>query len=290
MIVPWWGFALGAAVFATLFSILEKKGVKKEHAMEYELTRTSFVALFSLFLIPWLSFSYGWKSILITYFVSFLAAIGILFRTKSIRHAEISEITPLLNLTPGFLAILAFFFLGEILNKFQILGIVLLIVGAYVLETDHNSLWKSFLKHLRSKYVDYVIFASFIFSVTALFNKFVLDYYLKAFDYMFLVWIFTSINFIIFSTIKYNGIKGMKHCLKISRWNVVLAGLFSFFSNLFTLIAMSFAYVALVVPIERLSGLFTTVIGGEMFHEHGVVKKSIACLVMIGGACLIILL
>jgi len=287
--IPWWAYALGAAIFATLFALFEKKGVKKEHAMEYELTRTTFAAIFSLFLIPFLAFNYSWKTILIIYFVALLASIGVLYRTKALRHSEISEVSPLLNLTPGFLAILAFLFLGEKLNKFQIIGLVILIIGSYVLETDHNSFWKSFLRHMKSRYVDYTIFAAFIFSITSLVDKYVLDTYMGPLDYMFLIWFFLALNFIIFSTIAHDGIKGIKHCLKIDGFNVIFAAFFSWIANLFTFIAMSFAYVSLVIPIRRLSSLFSTIIGGEMFHEKGIIKKSIACVIMIGGAILIIL-
>ena len=59
---------------------------------------------------------------------------------------QISEVAPLFNLTPGFLAILAFLFLGEILTRYQVGGLILLMLGSYVLETDHNSFFKSVVR------------------------------------------------------------------------------------------------------------------------------------------------
>jgi drug/metabolite transporter (DMT)-like permease len=287
---PWWVFALCSAVFSTIFTIMRKKWTKKEHALEFEVTRSTFMVLFSLFLIPFFSFKYTWQSILIIYFVSVVCAIGILLNAKSIRHMQISEVAPLFNLTPGFLAIMAFLFLGETLTKYQISGIILLIAGSYVLETDHNSFFKSALNHLKSKYVTYAITAAIIFGIGSLLEKLILNNYMNPYEYMFFIWFFIALNFIILSSIEFDGIKGIKHCIKITKFNVILTALFSFIANIFTLIAMSMAYVSLVIPIRRLSTLGSTLIGGEMFHEKGLVRKSVACLIMLVGACLIILL
>jgi len=46
--------------------------------------------------------------------------------------------------------------------------------------------------------------------------------------------------------------------------------------------------VSLVIPIKRMSTLISTVVGGELFGEEHLLRKSVACLVMIAGAYLII--
>jgi uncharacterized membrane protein len=51
--------------------------------------------------------------------------------------------------------------------------------------------------------------------------------------------------------------------------------------------ATALAAVGLVIAIKRSSALFTTVIGGELFKEKDLMRKSIACLIMIGGVFLI---
>tara|TARA_Y100000310_G_scaffold208059_1_gene208559 strand:- start:743 stop:1357 length:615 start_codon:yes stop_codon:yes gene_type:complete len=203
---------------------------------------------------------------------------------------QISEVAPLFNLTPGFLAVLAFLFLGETLTRFQVGGLVLLIVGSYVLETDHNSFFKSALKHFKSKYVTYAITAALIFSFCSLLDKFILNNYLNPYEYLILIWWFVAVNFLILSSLEFDGIKGIKHCIKITHFKVILTAFFSFIANLSAFIAMSTAYVSLVIPIRRLSTLGSTLIGGEMFHEKGLLRKSFACLIMVVGACLIILL
>lgn len=287
--LPWWVFAIGSAIFTTLFNIFRKRGTKREHAMEFELTRAVFVVIFSLFLIPFLTLKYSLVAVLLIYFVSLIATLGILLNAKAVRHMQISEVAPLFNLTPGFLAVLAFFFLGESLSKIQIGGLILLIFGSYVLETDHNSFFKSFVKHMRSKYVVYAITAALIFSITSLLDKYTVSNYVGPFEFFVLVWFFIAINFTIISSIQYDGLKGIKHCLKIAKYNVVLASFFSFIANALYFYSLSLAYISLVLPIKRLSTLLTTIIGGELFHEKAILRKSIACAIMVVGAVLVIL-
>ncbi len=287
--LPWWVFAFASAIFATFFTIFRKKGTLKENALEFELTRTIFNALFGLLLLPFLTFKYTLTSILIIYFTSILASIGILLASKSLRHSEISQVIPLHNITPGFLAVLAFLFLGETLTRNQIIGLIFLIIGAYVLETEHHNPLKSFLKHLRSRYVDYAIISAFIFSVTALLDKYVINLYTTPFDFLFLIWIFIAINFMIISFISHNGIKSIKNCLKTTKHIVVLTAFFSFLANASYLYALSLTYVSLVMPISKLSILISTIIGGEIFHEKGILKGAISSVIMIIGTILIII-
>lgn len=287
--LPWWFFAIGAAVFGAVREIFRKKGTQREHSMEFAVTRSTLAAIFGLLLIPFMTFKYDIRAVMIIYFVSILGSIGIYLTTKSLKHADISEVTPLHNLTPGFLAVLAFLLLGESLSLMQAAGIVLLVIGSYVLETDHRGFWISFVRHMKSRYVDYAIIASLIFAITALMEKYVINVYTLPFDFLFLLWIFISLNFIFISSIMHDGIFGIRHCLRLKFKEVTLTAFFSFLSNAFYVYALSLAYVSLVIPIRRLSTLITVIVGGELFHEDALLRKSIACAIMILGACFIIL-
>ena len=53
--------------------------------------------------------------------------------------------------------------------------------------------------------------------------------------------------------------------------------------------AMSLMYVALVLGVKRLYILIATIIGGELFHDSRILRKSIAAIIMVGGAILLAL-
>ena len=53
--------------------------------------------------------------------------------------------------------------------------------------------------------------------------------------------------------------------------------------------AIQLAFAGLVIAVKRMSAFFVVLIGGELFHEKNLLRKSIACLIMLAGAGLIVL-
>jgi hypothetical protein len=81
------------------------------------------------------------------------------------------------------------------------------------------------------------------------------------------------------------------YVLKTNGWLVILVVITTLISNItyFTVLAMPTTYLALIIALRRLGSLFTTIIGGEIFHESRLLVKSIACLIMLSGVYFIIL-
>ena len=288
---PWYVFAIISAFLAAGSLIFRKEGLFKVHAMEFATTRTFVCAVCSLILLPFVITQFSLIEIGLIYVVSLLSTAGITFMSKSLKHMEISTAVPLLNLMPAFLVIWSFIFLSESLSLYHLIGIALLIFGTYVLEIDdkfHNFL-KPFREMKNSKYFHYVLFAVIFFSFSALLDKVLLNKYTTPMRFLALVWIFIAINFLIMHFFKYDGWKGVVHTFKKTKLLVVFAGVFAFFSTFFYYQAAAVAFIALVIPIKRMSTLITTIVGGELLHDHHLVHRIIACVIMVGGAILIIL-
>ena len=289
--IPWYVFALISAFLSAASLIFRKEGLLKVHAMEFATSRTFVCALCSLVLLPFVITKYSLAEIGMIYLVALLATAGISYASKSIKHLEISIAVPLLNLMPAFLVLWSFLFLSESLNLYHLLGIGLLIFGTYVIEMNgkiHHFL-RPFKEMWKSKYFHYILFAVVFFSFSALLDRIVLLKYSTPLRFLALVWIFIAINFLVMHSLRYDGWKGVIHSFKKTKFLVVLAGVFAFLSALFYYQAATVAFIALVVPIKRVSTLITTIVGGEMFHDHHLLHKIIACLVMVVGAVMVIL-
>ena len=87
----------------------------------------------------------------------------------------------------------------------------------------------------------------------------------------------------------YDGFQGMRLSLKESGWWILLVAGLTFGYRFFQMEAVSMAYVALVSAIKRSSALFSTFIGGELFKEQNLFRKSVACLIIIAGVLIIVL-
>jgi uncharacterized membrane protein len=257
--------------------------------MNFESARTIVIAALCMFLIPFVNISIGKEAFFVIYLLSLLSTIGILFASKALRHDAISLIAPLSNLRPGIVALIAFFFLGETLGAKKIIGIAVLILAAYLLESDHHfSDFIAPIRHLlRDRYSMFFLFSVFIFGICSVLNKYIITNYTDMFTLYFFTWIFIALNFNIIHTIKY-GFKDVVNCFKEISYLPVLVGGFSMIMNLLYLKAISITLVSLVSPIVMLSTLFIVLIGGNFFHERFVYFRVFISVLMLAGAYLII--
>lgn len=289
--MSWYIFPLISAVLIAVSTIFEKRVLIEEHAMEFSLVFAFFNAALSIPFLVFANFSnLNIWTIFIIYVGSLMGTVTCLLTSKSNRHMEVSASSPWMILAPGLAAIAAYFFLGEKLNIFQISGLLVMIVGLYVLLSHkHESVWGPLKEVYSSKYIHYIIFALVLYSLGALVDRIVLSRYgVSVITYLFLIHIFLAVNFSILSFVFYDGLKGFNNGVKKYGWKILLVSVLTVGQRFTTSMAISTTMVGLVLPIKRLSALFSTIIGGELFHERNLARKIIACLVILAGVVLIV--
>ncbi|MCK5026645.1 MAG: EamA family transporter, partial [Nanoarchaeota archaeon] len=270
--------------------IAGKKALFKVHAMEYRTTLKVLEIPLLLLLIPFLNFNIDPGDYIFIFLIAFIAVVAGIFWAKAIKHSEISTVSPLQNLSPIFLVILSFIILKETVTLQQGIGIAILIIGTYVLEVDHkiSNLKEPILKIIKTRTIHFVLISLFLYSLSAVGDKYMITSVDKV-TYLFWVWMFMTIISLAISSIFYKGLKDVVYCIKKSGWIIFLAGLFSFISALAYFKALTMVMVSLLIPLKRLSTLFATLIGGELFHDHGLKLKAVACVILIVGALLVVL-
>ena len=291
VLMQWYILALIVALLSGINAIIHKKVLIKEHAMEFSTVFAILNVILSLIIIDKVKFSIPTNILFLIFFGAFLSTMAFLYGAKAVRHMEVSSAEPLTNISPALLAILSFFILKEAITIKQIFAIILIIIGAYVLEVDHkvSNLKEPFIKIAKSRYIHYIFLSIFLYAFTTIIDRYVLTHGINPFTYLFIVQIFIMVNFILLITVFHNGWNGIKNGLK-KNWNwILLLSVLVLASRLSYFEAISLAYAPLVIAIIRLSTLFATVIGGSPFHEKGLLLKSIACIITLIGAALIIL-
>ena len=290
--MEWYIFAFAGAIIGSISAILEKKALIKEHAMEF----TTVFSIFNfIFVLPFLSFvDFSILNDIYTigfiYLVSIIGGIAFFFVAKGVRHMEISIVSPLLNFSPAFLVILAWFFLGEKITIQQLIGILIIIFGSYFLEisTKHPTLFGPVKKMMHSKHIHYIFFALILYGFSSICDKIIINR-ISPITYLVFVHFFIALNFIILIHLFHNGIKGIKNGIyNAGKWIIFICILTCAYRFL-QLQAISMTYVSLVIPIKRTSTIFSTIIGGKLFHEDHILKKLICCIIMFFGAYLIII-
>ena len=288
----WLTFALLAAFFSAGAVLIQKRTLINEHAMEFSTNLALLNVMLTLPFFFFVDFSQikFWPLAFI-FFASILGSIAFLLVAKGLRHMEISSASPLLVLGPGITATLAFIFLGESLKPLQVGGIGVLILGSYILELKDSH---DFLHPIRvfnqSKYVYFIVIALILYGVSSVLDRQILAHFnVEPIAYIAFVHIFIAFHFIVMISIFHDGFKGIQNGFKnVGPW-LLLASMLTIGYRFAQAQAVKIAYVGLVVPVKRLSAFFTTIIGGELYHEHNLLRKAIACLIMILGVILIVI-
>lgn len=290
--MSWIVFALLAAVFTSASALFEKKTLQKTHAASFvaDLSVINFFIALILF-APLSDFSQvNLNILLLVGFACLLGAVGFLFITKAMRHMEVSTVSPMLTLEPGLVALFALFLLGEKLAANQWLGIVILVIGTLLLETAAIKEYRGELKKLFfSPHTRYLYFAVLIYSLTSIFDRLVLSRLgISVPTYTLLIHTFQAAIFIGLIMFKYGGLADIFGTFKKFGFLIFAISLFTVLYRFFQMQAVALASIGLVIAIKRTSSLFTTIIGGEIWHEHNLGKKIIACVIMVIGAVLVV--
>lgn len=287
----WFILAFISALFSAAAAIGEKKALQNSSAISFSLLLSIFNVIFSIPFLLFVDFStVSIEAILVLFAKSTLGAFSFLFVMKGLKSLEISSSLPILVLTPGFTALLAFIFLKEELSLFEIFGMVILLFGTYLLQLkpDKNLIYP-FQFRKQPKALIYIILALVIFSITSVVDKALLtNFKLAPFVFIPLQHVFYTLIFLVLFIVNRDRSESFKGTF-YSIWKIVLiVSLFTIIYRFSHIYAIKLGSVALVLSIKRTSVFFATIIGGTYFNEQNLLRKTIATILMIIGAVTII--
>jgi uncharacterized membrane protein len=210
------------------------------------------------------------------------------------RH-EVSIVAPLMNLSPFFLLLLSFFILGESASWIQLGGVLILILATYYLEVvirhhDEDKAHKAHFWSIEKKDGPFflsVLIMLIMISFVAVFDKVILRT---------LTWetnlFFTALVVLVFYTLWKKPATVIQSVRLLgSHPKTIIFSVLNTFATMFVLLAIAIpaTLVSLVVPLRRLSTLFSAIFSGVLFHEKHMLKKigSITCMLL--GILLIVL-
>ncbi|MFH0713834.1 MAG: EamA family transporter [Candidatus Micrarchaeota archaeon] len=288
----WFWYALGAAVIVALSAMTEKKILQHEHSLSFSTGYSLVVLLLSLPLFFFADFSTLTRETLVFLYIgTWLASIGFWLNAKGTKHLDLSIASPLTVSSLAFLPFLAFFLVGEKLVLQQIIGVALIFIGVVALELiiHHGKLFPVISTKGKERYISLMLLAGLLYALTAIVDKTVLSTW-SVFTYLLIAHCFIAFNSVILMWVIDENYKRDLKKLFSQDWKIiVLDSILSVFARLLTMFAISGAYVSLVVAVKRLSALFTTVVGGKLFHEKNLKEKIAISIMMVAGAALLAL-
>ena len=287
-------------LISTLFEggsfIVEKKALVREHAMEF--AAASAIVTMVLTAPLWAfadTSSLSLEAVGWIFLAALTSCLGILFLAKAMRHMAVSYTTPFLAAGPIFTVILAAIIYGESITWLQLLGVLVIISGAYILNSHkHENLFAPFTHLVKLPHMKYVLLTLLAYAAGGILDKKVVgsgQLHIGLLTYFPLLFFFMGIIFILFMILFHDGLDGIARGL---RKNSLYLGLFAALAlgmKVFVIWAISIpgALLSLIIPLKKLSSLFSTIIGGKLLKEDHLMRKSVACIIMIFGAVLILI-
>ncbi len=289
--MTWFLLALGSALLSATASIFEKKILFKLGALEFSFLLAVFNLIFS---VPFFAAvdlaALPFNSLTFLYLKTILGAFAFWNVMLAIKNMELSGALPLLVLTPGLVALFAYLILGEALSNLEIIGMILLLGGTYILERRGTDLFEPLRVFIKSKNHHYIIIALLIFTTTSIMDKWLLrDFQLPPKAFIPFQHLFLAFNFLLIVLFTEFGLfKKLKTHSKETWGFVILVSIFTVGYRYLQIETVKIAPVALVLTVKRSSVFFATIIGGKIFKEHNLIRKAVATLIMIAGAIIML--
>ncbi len=216
---------------------------------------------------------------------------------KAITSYPISIVMPFVGLTPLFLTLTSYLILGETIGKIQLIGILLIVVGGFILQIPPSEKRKkqdSFLRrYLNSgeKGIAYMILVAFIWSITASVEKIAVQSSSPSF-YGASIHLALGFSFLGMDLWKRKKRPAIEDCRAIrSRTKILLIslGVISAALAIFQLTAIKLAFVTYVITFKRAGVLVSTLYAFLFFHERNYLKAIVGTLFILGGSAIITL-
>lgn len=235
-------------------------------------------------------------SFVLTYSNTFIQALSInsvsmvattILIAKSLKISDISVISPLLAFVPVFVTIPSYLLLGEVPSNLAGFGIILVTLGAYVLNTsDADSGYLEPIKRVATdRGAQYIIVVLMIISVTPSIDKIGIQ------ETSPLMWVLlthttASVLLLIVSLLVGSKIsRPLRNNIKI----LLLVGLSSSLIWVFQSYGYTLTQVSYIQALKRVSLVFSVIAGKFIFEEDNIRRRLISSLIILAGVFAIIL-
>ncbi len=264
--------------------------MRKSNGSKVFLVSMFTVAGFTAVAIAFLTGNYRdipWHNVPYIYGASFFYILYQIFVSKSYEHGDISTHYPLTVLSPIFIPVWAYFLLAEKISFLTGAGIIITIIGAFMVKL--NAFTRVEIKKMFRLSKDYrgarfALAASLMYSFGAIFDK----SRIAAFNietYIGFILLFMALNLIIYMVIFQK--KPVISYIPKYRYFILLGGITVFLSFFTFRVALREVMVSVAVPVRQVSIVFAILLGIIMLRERPDINKLIGSLVIIGGIILV---
>jgi drug/metabolite transporter (DMT)-like permease len=289
----WVFYSLFFAIWSSFQILITKKLTQKNLSSVVVMYASLVFNILAIFLL--LFFVGGIPSVTTNFYLymgisGFLDTIGFASFYYAISRSSISHISPIGAFGPVFTTLIAVFVLHEIPGPIKFLGILLVVIGAYLLNiaSVKEGIMEPFKKLFSNKSVLLYLLSTFLWGITPIFQK-------KAiFETSPQIPLFASLMGFVFGFIFLTPLALKKTLQSMGKIKAnlklfIVGGIGTAFSQAAAFAAFALVFVGYATSVFRLSSLFTIFLGAILLKEKNIKEKLLGASVMVLGALLIAL-
>ena len=226
-----------------------------------------------------------WSALLVS---GGLNTITTILYMKALKLSDLSVTVPMVTFTPLFLLVTSPLIVGEFPGVFGVFGIILIVMGAYMLnikKRHEGNIFSPFRALLHEKGPRLMLCVAFIWSITSNFDK------IGVVNSSPVFWT-AALNLFLTMTLLPIMLLKSHSCTTQVKNNIkalLPIGFFTAMMHIFIMTALSLTLVAYVISIKRTNALFGVLWGALFFREKNVKERLLGALIMIAGVVLITL-
>lgn len=294
--ITWFLLALGSAIANSCTQAMQKSAVSLGR---YSKISISFIALATasliLFAISFLIIGAPeidgrfWSAVLVTGIIN-IATFPLML--KAYELGEFSSVYSMILMTPAFLLITSFIFLGETTSWIGVLGVLLTVVGLWVITRGSH-------EHVAvpnfTKGNILAVSVAFLWSISVNFDK-LATIHSDAFFAPATITALMAVGYLFYLLIKHrtvlvkneNQLDKAQHSWGLDLGLLLILGLAMAFSNVLHNAALLAGPASYTIAIKRLGILLGVFWGWLFFHEKDIAKKIVGAAIAIAGVVAIL--
>lgn len=284
---------LGSALLWSFLNIISKEIMQEESSLDFTVLYTFSATIFYLPLFIYFILDAESIPISTVWIVLLLSGIantvGILLYNKAIKLGDLSSIIPLTRLTPIFVVVNSFIFLGESITINIAIGAIFVTVGSYVILLREGKGWfepiKNFIGDISPKLA---VLSAFVYSFASIADR----YATQKIDpgiYTFLILSIMALNFNIYLRYSQYEIRSLSKPFKKRPLTYILIGCMAALATYFIFIGFSLAKASKVISVLQIQVLVSVLAGGYFFKEEEILRKFIGSILLILGVIITII-
>ncbi len=205
---------------------------------------------------------------------------------SALKEGEISKVLPLISFSPAIMLITSPFILGEMPNALGLVGVLTIVLGAYVLNAGgmNRNLWAPLKGLFRESASRKMLAVAFIASISAQVDK----VGILAGDPLAYACIINLLIGLITATLMFATVPGCAGQLRQGAKPILGAAIFNTLTIVPQVFALQLAYATYVIAIKRLSSLFNVVLGYSLFGERQMGFRLTGAAIMLVGVLAIV--